>query len=191
MSGKLTRDMIPNRLPEATYTVTIGAAYLQTWLADAEKDYGIDLQPSFQRPLVWDDARKVAYVEFLLRGGKGDSRNITFNSPAFGRDNPSAACTLDNKLLLVDGQQRLNAILSFLNNEIQVFGQYRLSDFDDATKRDVFGPGGALSINLFVNALETFEEVLTYYLELNEGGMAHTAEELDRVRAMRDQARAA
>ena len=191
MSGKFTREMIPNLLPRATYSVSVGGAYLKKWLEETRSDYGLDLQPSFQRPLVWDEARKTAYLEFLIRGGKGDSRNITFNSPAFGQGKASQRCNLDNTVLLVDGQQRLHAILDFLDDKVTVFGGYRLSDFDEATRKDLFRPGEALSLNVFVNALETLEEVLTYYLELNEGGMAHTADELERVRAMRDSVKAA
>ncbi len=35
-----------------------------------------------------------------------------------------------------------------------------------------------------VNDLQTRAEVLQWYLDLNEGGVVHTSEELNRVRAM-------
>ena len=36
------------------------------------KEYGLDLNPDFQRAHVWDMEKRVKYVEFILKGGKSN-----------------------------------------------------------------------------------------------------------------------
>ncbi|WP_235887963.1 hypothetical protein [Neobacillus paridis] len=72
--------------------------------------------------------------------------------------------------------QRLTACLRFLRNEIPIFGHY-LHEFEDKIPIDV-------DILWCVNTLPTRKEVLKWYLELNEGSVPHTEEEIERVKAL-------
>ncbi len=104
---------------------------------------------------------------------------IRFNSPAFGGANHIKTSDLPETVVLVDGKQRLNAIREFADNKIAVFGGVFLKDFDDG---DLLMR--RIDILYQVNKLQTKKELLQWYLEMNEGHIAHTKEELDRVREM-------
>lgn len=131
----------------------------------------LDLNPEFQRGHVWTEDQQIAYVEFKLRGGEG-SNLILFNCPGWMR-------TFEGPFVLVDGKQRLNAVIRFLNNEIKVFGYY-LKEFDDFF--GYFDPDFIFCIN----NLPTMKDVYKWYIELNSGGTPHTKEEIDKVRKMLD-----
>ena len=79
---------------------------------------------------------------------------------------------------LVDGKQRLDAVRKWLKSEIPAFGV--LKEDMDGRLRSLSGP----SFKVHVNDLQTQAEVLQFYLDLNEGGVAHTKDELNKVRAM-------
>ena len=131
---------------------------------------GIDLDPDFQRGHVWSPEKQVAFVEFTLQGGES-ARNLYFNCPGFrsgGMDDYT----------LVDGKQRLTAALAFLNDEFEVFGGHKYSDFTD--HMDIL----VCRFRWNVNDLKTKAEVLQWYLDLNTGGVVHTSKEIDKVRRM-------
>ena len=75
---------------------------------------------------------------------------------------------------IVDGKQRLQAVRLFLRDELAVFG-YTSSQYKDKL------PIGCTLI-FAVNELTTRREVLQWYLDLNDGGIAHTSEEIEKVR---------
>ncbi len=151
------------------YRINVGWKYLQEQLDQwNERDGELDLDPEFQRGHVWTEAQQIAFVEFVLRGGVGSSE-IKFNHPGW-QDN------YEGTMQLVDGKQRLTAVLRFLNNEIKAFGTY----YKDFTG---YVPHHAELI-FTVNNLKTEAEVLQWYLEINAGGTPHTEEELNKVRKM-------
>jgi len=127
---------------------------------------GLDLNPEFQREHVWTKDQQVAYVEFKLRGGKG-ANLILFNCPNWNK-------TSRGPFVLVDGKQRIEAVLRFLNNEIKVFGYY-LKDFEDTLRSEP-------DFIFCINNLPTMRDVYHWYTELNSGGTPH----LDKVRKMID-----
>lgn len=131
---------------------------------------GIDLDPDFQRGHVWDKAKQIAFVEFVLRGGES-ARNLYFNCPDFSRGGYK-------NYVLVDGKQRLTAALAFLDDEVPVFGGHVYSDFTD--HMDIL----TVRFRWNVNDLKTRAEVLQWYLDLNTGGVVHTSEEIERVKRM-------
>jgi hypothetical protein len=91
-------------------------------------------------------------------------------------------------MVLVDGKQRLTSALMFLANEIPVFGHY-LEEFDDPV--DVAGAIGlsGASFRMQVNNLTRREDLLRWYLDLNDGGTVHTSSELRKVRRLLTEAR--
>lgn len=142
-----------------------------------KENYGLDLDPDFQRGHVWEMETKVKFVEYILRGGV--VQPIRFNSPAFGGHTHAKHSDLPEDVVLVDGKQRLTALMEFMENKFPVFGNVYLKDFDD--------PALLLrktSISYQVNKLQTKRELCQWYLEMNEGQVAHTKAELDKVRKM-------
>lgn len=145
---------------------------LESW----EKDYGLDLSPEYQRDHRWNERTQIKFVEFVLRGGKIPT--IMFNSPAY---NDFVKSDLPDTIELVDGKQRLTAILKFLDNELPVFGGHYRKDIEGI---EIFIKSKYITI--CVNSLTTRNEIVTWYLEMNEGHVAHTEDELNKARSFLD-----
>ncbi|HCT86146.1 MAG TPA: hypothetical protein DF296_13225 [Candidatus Margulisbacteria bacterium] len=155
--------------------VFVSLNYLETKLTDEIKEYGLQLNPDFQRGHVWTDNQQIAFVEYILRGGQS-GRDVFFN-------NPSWHVGEGGEYVCVDGLQRITALLRFVRNEIRAFGHF-FNEYEDPRILSMrFG------IYWHVNDLQTKKEVLTWYLEMNEGGTPHTKEELERVRGMLNEAK--
>lgn len=154
---------------------TLDLDWVKELLDKMEKDYGLDLDPEFQRGHVWSAETKTKFIEFVLRGGVVPP--IRFNSPCFGGHPHSKKSDLPETVVIVDGKQRLTACIEFIDNKIAVFGGHYLKDFDnpDLLLRKAH-------MTYIVNKLQTKSELYQWYLEMNEGQIAHTQEELDKVR---------
>lgn len=132
--------------------------------------YNLQLNPEFQRGHVWTEEQQIAYIEFILRGGK-TGRDFYFN---WNKRTDEYVC--------VDGLQRTTAFIRFVNKEIKVFNQY----FDEFE----FGRGsrnGAVTehkVNVYMNYLNDQRKVLQWYVDMNAGGIPHTYDEIERVRKM-------
>jgi len=125
--------------------------------------YKLDFEPPFQRGYVWTREQQIAYCEHIMQGGMS-GKDIIFNMKGWmGK--------FDGDMVLVDGKQRLTAVLAFLNNEFPVFGQYYFDNFDGKL------PSHCEFI-FRVNDLATMEEVVGWYIAMNTGGSIHTAEDL-------------
>lgn len=151
--------------PRAYNEVDINLDYLPIHMKRWVEDYGLNVDPDFQRGHVWTEAQKVAYLEYVLRGGEV-SKTIIVNAPGFSNGTSTGA-------EIVDGKQRLFALMGFLKDEFPVFGAY-FSEYTDK-------PRMFLQIHWRVMELSR-EEVLQLYLSLNEGGTPHTKSELEKVR---------
>jgi hypothetical protein len=154
----------------ANYSVDIFWTYLEDWITSHNKgEMTCELEPDFQRGHVWSEDKQSKYIEFVLRGGRS-GKDIYWNCTSWfdGFNSP---------IQLVDGLQRVTAVQRFLNNEIKVFGHF-LNDFED--KPDLL----KASFKFHVNDLKTRGEVLNWYIELNDGGVVHTPEEINRVREL-------
>jgi hypothetical protein len=164
---------IPRFTEEGDYEIAVGWSSIESTLEDFGQGHGIDMDPEFQRQHVWTEEQQVRYVEFVLRGG-ASSRVIHFNKSAWmGR-----GVERGEPLVLVDGKQRLEAVRRFMKGEIAAFGSY-IHEYEDKPDRIT------CRFTFKVNTLETYGEVLQWYLDLNDGGVAHSKEELDRVRALK------
>jgi hypothetical protein len=161
---------IPQFTRSANYEVNISWDYLEDWLNHLDESYGLELEPDFQRSHVWDDDKRIKYVEFILRGGKS-SKNLYFNCKGWMSN------ATPGRVVLVDGLQRLTAVRKFINNEIKAFGHH-YKEYTDSLRVVLH------SFTVFVNDLETRKEVLQWYLDLNSGGVVHTEEELEKVREL-------
>src|SRR3546814_11068615 len=84
----------------------------------------------FQRGHVWTPQNQTRYLEHLLRGGTS-SRTLIWNCPGYDQSiSTSADADAPKEMVIVDGKQRLTAILGFLNGNVAVFGGHPFSDFE-------------------------------------------------------------
>lgn len=143
-------------------------AVLDRWTTEY-KTARLDMNPEFQRGYVWTEEQKIAYVEFKLRGGEG-SDVIYFNCKGW-------MSNFSGPFVLVDGKQRLSAVLDFLDNKFPVFGDYYYKDFEGRIPSDIW-------FEFRVNNLTSMKEVLNWYIEMNTGGTVHTDAEINKVRQM-------
>jgi len=173
----ITYDKIP-KLISCNACETVDLEYIPHCLEHYNDEYGLDLNPDFQRGHVWNLEQKEKFIKYIIRGGK--TNPIYFNSPEFGGYDIEPNCDLSSEIVIVDGKQRLNAIQEFLDNKVKVFG-YLLNEFslEDQRKLKL-----RTSVTFSVNRLQTRKELLTWYLEMNEGHIAHSQEELDRVKQL-------
>lgn len=161
----------------ANYKVDVALQYLDTRIQEYINEDGLILNPDFQRGHVWTEKQQTAYVEYFLRGGKS-GRDLYFNCPSWH----CAAKTDYDEFVCVDGLQRITALRKFWNNELKVFGSYR--EQFKGRPREV---QTLISIN--INDLQTKEDVLQWYIEMNEGGTPHTEAEINRVKKMLEEER--
>ncbi len=165
---KIKYEDIPKFTRGSNYCVNVGLNYLESTLKDFKDNWGMQLNPEFQRGHVWNEEQQIKFVEFFLKGGKCES--VKFNKPSW--QTCMEAQGYDD-MVCVDGLQRITAFLRFIRNEIKIFGYY-WNEFDKPAQR-------RLTILVDVNDLKTEKEVLQWYVELNTGGTVHTEKEIQKV----------
>lgn len=170
-------------MPCSSYEVNVNLNYIDKWLEDIEEDYGLELNPDFQRGNVWTEEQQIKYVEFFLRGGK-TANTIYFNCPQF----QMGSCNeIDNPDILpmqcIDGLQRLTALRKFIHGELKVFGGNTINDFED--KKLLLRQYQTLKFN--VNNMQKKSDIIKWYLDFNNGGTVHDRSELDRVKKLLDE----
>lgn len=94
----------------ASYTVDHQLGYLEQAIESYVQEDGLDLDPDFQRAHVWTEAQQIAFMEYLLRGGTS-GRDIYTNCPGWQMGSRKGP------YVLVDGKQRLTAVLRWLRSE--------------------------------------------------------------------------
>ena len=174
---------LPKFIHGGNYACDVSWNYLEEWLASHSRDgASLDLDPDFQRGHVWDDAKRIKYVEYVLRGGES-SKDLWWNCKNWmgGGAGP---------IQIVDGKQRMEAALRFVRNDLPVFSDLRQEQEPGAREgwlysefEDKLGILDA-SFRMHVNNLPKRELVLQWYLDLNEGGVVHTEDELLRVKVL-------
>jgi hypothetical protein len=155
---------VPKRTPTGNYHVDVPLTSIIRTLDEYESEYGLDMNPDFQRGHVWRVDQQVAFIEYILQGGK--TSDILFNEPNWNSQKAG-------KMVLVDGLQRINAIIAFLKNYIPAFGHFYL-DYEDRLP-------ATMTVSFRVNDLKTRAQVLQWYIELNSGGTPHSTLEIERV----------
>ena len=159
------------QLLEGNYRIDVPIDHIVPTLERWQRFHKLELEPEFQRVHVWSEAQRSAFAEHVLRGGKNTI--IRFNCPGWRSNRKSQPSDM---MTVVDGKQRLSAILGFLDDKVPAFGNL-CSEFEGEFPMTA-------QVQFLVNDLLTEAEVLQWYLEINEGNVAHTAEELERVRVM-------
>ena len=160
---------IPPLTKSASYKIDVSWQYLEEQLAHYKENHGLVLDPDFQRAHVWTEQQQIRYVEYVLRNGHS-SRDLSFNSPGW----------MGHKICpvtLVDGKQRLQAVRLFLADKIPAFG-YCYKEYEDKL------PIMECSFRFLINNLPDRASVLRWYIDINAGGIAHTGEEIEKVRQL-------
>ena len=154
------------KFPFASYVVNVSWNYLPSWIESHNKDImTCDMDPFYQRDYVWTKKQKIAFVEYQLKGGFS-GRDIFWNCPTWMNFKDG-----NNVIQLVDGKQRINAALEFLNDKISAFG-IKFSKFEDEIHS--LNP----SFVFHINNLQIEREVVEWYVGFNTGGSIHTAKDL-------------
>lgn len=134
------------------------------------------LAPDYQRGRAWTDEQCSRFIGFLAEGGA---------SPVVFVQRWSASSGKQDEVL--DGLQRLTAILRFLNHEVPMEltdgTQVYLRDLSINDQKLLTGIAGPNVIIQYVQC-ETRADVLRMYIRLNRGGTPHTDAEIDRVRGL-------
>lgn len=168
--AKIKYQDIPKFTEPGGYCVNVDLTEVVHHIDRYKNKFRLQINPDFQRGHVWNEYQQVKFIEFLLRKGRS-GRDLYFNCAGWlGRTNVK-----ESPMVLVDGLQRLTSALRFINNEIKVFGYY----FDDY---DLISCD--IGFIFHINNLKTRKEVLQWYIELNEGGVVHTTEEIERVKKL-------
>lgn len=154
--------------PHAAYEVTVAWERIEDQLKFFA-EYGLNIDPDFQREHVWTPRQQTAFIEYILMGGELSKVLV------FAADNWSAGTT--TRMVLVDGKQRLEAVRAFLRGEVYAF------------RRTFQQLGGRLRMTKHnfqwrVVEVASRADTLKLYLALNAGGTPHAPEELQRVQAL-------
>lgn len=171
-------------LPASIWATDATLNRVESMLDTFREDYGLDLEPDFQRGHVWNDAQRQRFIEGIFRGTVPQSlQTITLNGAEWEIPTP---CELPRAIQIVDGLQRLTAVRKFMAGEIKPF-DLTIEQLSEAG----FSParvGYRLRFQVF--AFRTRRELLQYYLDINAGGVVHSQSEIERVKALLESAEA-
>ena len=150
------------------------ALYVREGRDRSGEPYPMNLNPDYQRGPVWDEQRQRRFIGHCLEGGRQQPMYVQ-------RDSTYTDLTEE----VIDGQQRLRAIAAFIYGEIpgEVYHEGRWQELWFKDFNEVDRASHRLSSRIVYGDWPR-EERLRFYLRLNSGGVAHTEEELDRVRAL-------
>lgn len=172
-----------NEVPKFTslgsYSYNYSFDMLVEYIEKEVLENGLVLNPNFQRGHIWTEEQQIAFLEYFFRGGKSGT-TIYLNNPKWGVGLRKSD-TSYNDYVCIDGLQRFTAFSRFYHNEIKVFGSY-YNEFIDS-------PRGHINITLNINDLQSEEEVLKWYLDMNSGGTPHSKEEIEKVKVLLEKAK--
>jgi len=110
------------QMPKSQSEVVIHwGSLLRTLFGDGSYDF--DTDPEYKRVHKWTHEQQIAYLEYVMRGGE-TGQSLIWN--CYDWDHPVQYGK--PRLELVDGKQRLNAVVMFLYNQI-LHGQHQVSRY--------------------------------------------------------------
>lgn len=164
---------IQDSMPDCTYHVNVGLGNLEHSI----EQFRIDLEPDYQRELVWKREQEEKFVGALLENPRAIP-SFWFNWLHTDHHRSHSE--------VVDGKQRLQACLRWLRGEIIAHCPGGINaHIDEMNEVDhrLLDSRCMLDWN-FVELDRT--EVMKFYLRLNSGGTVHTDAELERVQELID-----
>lgn len=165
-------DLVDPAWTASTHGCDFDVKYIERGLTE---NWNVDIDPPYQRGHVWTDEQRSAFLGYWLMGGTIPTLWV-WEPPAAKEDAGEA------RPELIDGKQRLTALLKWWHDEIPADVDGRMIFARDTNK--VFRVHHMIHVT-FVR-LASRADVLRFYLRLNGGGTPHTPEELARVRALLD-----
>ena len=91
---------------KANYKVDVGFKYFSKTINQYVEEYGLILNPEFQRGHVWTEEQQEKYIEYVLKGGTS-GKEIFFNKPSWH----CKAKTEYDDFVCVDGLQRILSLI--------------------------------------------------------------------------------
>ena len=131
-------------------------------------NFGIDMNPDYQRDLVWTEEDKVALIDSI------------FNNIDIGK-----FCLVHNDYTqeylyeIIDGKQRLNAICEFYENRFPYKGKY----YNDLSNMDKHWFENFTISQANVDSSNR-KQILRYFLLLNDTGRKVDREHIEKIRKM-------
>ena len=151
--------------PQIHYHVTADWKYLPDIIDRYIEEYNLQLNPDFQRGHVWNEGQQIAFIEYIMMGGTS-GRQLYFNHPGW-------MSSFKGDFVLVDGLQRLTAVLEFLNNKVKVFGKY-FNEYEGRLCSDWI-------FDINIAKIQKRVDVLKWYYFMNVGGTPHSKEEIKKI----------
>lgn len=146
-------------------------AHLQSLLHKAYH-FGINFDPEYQREYVWELNDKIKLIDSIFN-------NVDIGKFAFIHNSDRKWTKTGYSYEILDGKQRLRAILDFYEGRFSYKGFY----FNDLSKRDQ-----SFFTSYSANIAEVQEigqeQTIRYFLMLNTGGRMMSEEHLNKVREM-------
>lgn len=151
-----------------SFTLGYPLHHREKYLADPEGQNPTGLRvvmgfaiPTWQRPIVWDEARQVRFLESAWLG-------IPLGTYTF---NLAHGHPLHN--LLIDGQQRMHSIERYVTDQLPIFGKL-WSELSESEQRhfDMVAPFPCYRTKTTNEAY-----LRSYYDLMNFGGVAHTEDQ--------------
>lgn len=157
---------------------------VQFFKENLEQLPNLELNPIFQRGRVWSVEQQIAFVEKLLQHPQSVDRSIHFNDlRVFARVNPTAENSMvANKIVCLDGLQRLTALSDFMDGKFAIFGDITWQKLQEA--EDFLNIMGDCDLEFHFYSFETNEEVINFYVDFNSKGVPHSAQEIERVKML-------
>lgn len=132
--------------------------------------FGIEMNPDYQRDYVWDESDKVALIDSIFN-------NVDIGKFCFIHRDYSEERLYE----VLDGKQRIRAILDFYENRFPYKGKY----FNDLSVRDQnWFENYTISSAQISN--ENRKQILRYFLLLNKSGRKMDEKQLEKVQEMYD-----
>lgn len=144
-----------------------------------ERYNGYELNLEFQRGHVWTKQDQQKYIEALLRDVlPRQAKTITLNICGWQGEEPTG--DMPKGVVCIDGLQHLTAIEAFKNKEFTIFGGIDINDLTDTS----FALDNHY-LHIAVYDHQQYKDVLDLYIDMNDSGVAHTQEEIERVKLIR------
>jgi len=168
------------RFPHIHYSIDVSLDGLVSQLKSFRNSCDVlDMDPDFQRGYVWTVPQQISYVEYMLRNPQS-GKDIYFNHPEFMK-------SFKGTMTLLDGKQRIEAILMFLNGKIPAYGGL-IHEYEPVRPGSDARIPWDLGFKFNVMRIPTRVEMIDWYLAYNSGGTYHTAKEIERVIELRKEA---
>jgi len=119
-----------SRIPKAAIRLYIGSTTIHSLITSSttELDYpwakrmvGRFPMPEFQRQSVWTTEQDISFIESVFYGY--DLGSVIINAYKYSNNGPKDTLA-EFSDILIDGQQRVNALNRYIKNEFSVFGLF-------------------------------------------------------------------